>query len=100
MRPTSTRISSAVNVRETLHELSNALAGARMWLLVLDDTTSQRTADLPLTDARLRLSLCLGNGEQCCERLRQLLSETPRAGAVSEDGPLSERRRVPPARLR
>jgi hypothetical protein len=74
MRP-SAEAANAATARETLHELLNALAAARMWLVSLENAPQPPPA---LADSVQRLGLCLGNAEECCERLRHLLPEAAR----------------------
>jgi hypothetical protein len=64
--------------RETLHELTNTLAAARMWLVVLQTATSAERAAI-LDETLAKLDRLVGEGEESCHLLRQLTpGEGPR----------------------
>jgi hypothetical protein len=69
---TSARRKAPDGVREALHELTNTLAAARMWLLVLRNA-EPATLEAVLADSLPRLDRSIGDAEESCERLRQLL---------------------------
>ena len=68
------RSKDAGPVRETLHQLNNAVASARVWLTVLTNTPpAERAAALP--DAIERLNRAFAEAEQSCHQLRALLAD-------------------------
>ena len=65
-----------VAMRETLHTLTNALAAARMWLVVLDNAPpAEREKTLP--DVLAKLHRIVGDAEEACHVLRALLDHAP-----------------------
>jgi hypothetical protein len=68
----STPKKDSASARETVHELLNALAAARMWLTILDGAQpTKRPAQV--ADALARLGASIDNADDCCQRLRQIL---------------------------
>ena len=74
------RTTDGSDTRELLHWLANTLASTRMWLEVLGTTP---LAELATTRADIvaRLNRSIGEAEECCHQLRELLPAAPKRGA-------------------
>jgi hypothetical protein len=67
--------------RDTLHTLSNVLASARVWLVVATNTPPEQRErrEAVLADALSKLHEAIGDAEECCHRLHELVpAERPR----------------------
>jgi hypothetical protein len=64
----------AETARETIHALTNALAAARMWLVVLENASpAEREKILP--DLLDKLNRSVGDAEEACHELRELVRQ-------------------------
>jgi len=67
----------SASARETLHDLANALAAARTWLVVLGNS-SPREREANLGELLARLNRTIGDAEESCRKLREMLPVAPK----------------------